>query len=194
MKGAELHVFDKSRFVVDVERLIDDDLERIGQGIVYTRFGDELNREVSNHEHQTLMDDYHHYIGQLRDDIIFTDNQGVRPIVIDCHSFPSDLLYGKAPDVCIGVNDDFASPSHKQLAAIVRHFEKNGYRVAVNEPYSNAIQPVENEHEISTPYFSFMIEMNKRCYMDEARLTLDNNFVHMRTTLLGLYEKLLVLE
>ncbi len=174
--------------------MIDDDLESIGQGIVYTRFGDELNREVSCRERQHLMDDYHHFIGNLQNDIVSTDKQGVRPIVIDCHSFPSDLLCSKAPDVCIGVNDDFASPSHSTLNAIVRHFETAGYRVAINEPYSNAIQPDADYKDINTPYFSFMIEMNKRCYMDETRLVLNDSFYHMRTTLLGLYQSILTMD
>ena len=32
------NVFNHSRFYVDVERLIDDDLENVGQGIIYTDF------------------------------------------------------------------------------------------------------------------------------------------------------------
>ncbi len=186
-----LHVFGKSRFVVDVERLVDDELENVGQGIVYTRFGEDLTRKVSDEERQQLMDEYHAYIRDLSGDIIDTDKKNQRPIVIDCHSFPSDLMDGKAPDVCIGVNDDFASPSRRQLFTIIRHFENAGYRVGLNEPYSNAIQPIKSNDELQTPYYSFMIEINKRCYIDEPTITLNDGYNKMRHVMLGLYNRIL---
>ena len=49
-------------------------------------------------------------------------------------------------------------------------FEKSGYRVALNNPYSGSITPPAD-----FPYKSVMIEINKRVYMDEDLILLHRN-------------------
>ena len=58
--------------------------------------------------------------------------RGEHPLIIDSHSFPSDL----APDVdiCIGFNEDGSKPSEETLAVVTRAFEAAGYKVACNNP------------------------------------------------------------
>ena len=81
--------------------------------------------------------------------------RGERPLIIDCHSFPSDL----APDVyvCLGFNEDESRPPADILAAVASVFEEAAYVVAFNRPYANAIAPV------GFVGHSIMIEVGKRC-------------------------------
>lgn len=109
--------------------------------------------------------------------------QGERPLIIDCHSFPSDL----APDVdiCIGFNEDCSKPSEETLAVVTDAFRAAGYAVAHNRPYSNAIAPLGYRGH------SLMIEVNKRCYLDAAELDIGDGFAKLHQTLSSIYIKLL---
>ena len=139
-----------SRFFCDVERLENDPLEEIGQGIVYTRFGT-LNRRVSDAEKQFALESYHEHRQRLV--------QALTPgaLLIDCHSFPADL---SDTDICIGVNDDWSRPDDNLIDRVVSHFCSKGYSVGLNEPYSNSVSP-----ETGFWYGSLMIEVNKRVYL-----------------------------
>lgn len=109
--------------------------------------------------------------------------RGERPLIIDCHSFPSDL----APDVdvCIGFNEDESRPSDDVLAAIAMIFEKAGFAAAFNSPYANAIAPVGYVGH------SIMIEANKRCYLDEAELGKGLGFGRLSSAIRCVYSALL---
>ena len=139
-----------SRFFCDVERLENDPLEKIGQGIVYTRFG-LLKRTVSDSEKQFALNSFHEHQQRLV--------QALTPeaLLIDCHSFPSDL---SEMDICIGINDDWSRPDDSLIDRIISHFQSKGYSVGVNEPYSNSISP-----ETGFQYSSLMIEVNKQVYL-----------------------------
>ncbi len=87
-------------------------------------------------------------------------------MLVDCHSFPSDM---GGPDICIGHNEDWSYDA--QLVEGVRKvFESKGYTVGVNTPYSNSITPAAPFR-----YTSLMIEVNKRVYMNEATLQLEQS-------------------
>ncbi len=169
-KDFSIHVFHKSRFVVDAERLINDEMEAIGQGIIYTHFGEKLERSIDESECQVLMNEYHKYHNDLEQSVQESDTNGIRPIIIDCHSFPSEL---SETDVCIGFNDDFSRPSDEILTGVIRIFNNNGFKVGVNEPYSNSIQPVKKSELLKTSYCSFMIELNKNTYLQPSTIILD---------------------
>lgn len=169
-------IFPYSRFYVDAERLPDDPLEREGQGIVYTRFNDNV-RTVGERERARLMTLYHNHIDRLRS--VLTPAS----ILVDCHSFPSHL---SDVAVCIGFNDDWSRPDDEVIAAIAHCFENLGLRVGINTPYSNSVSP-----RCAFDYKSVMIEVNKRCYMDERRLSLNPNFYHIANAISAVYGKLL---
>ena len=139
-----------SRFFCDVERLENDPLEKIGQGIVYTRF-ESLKRTVSDGEKQFALNSFHEHRQRLV--------QALSPgaLLVDCHSFPADL---SETDICIGVNDDWSRPDNSLIDRIISHFRSKGYSVGVNEPYSNSISP-----EAVFRYGSLMIEINKQAYL-----------------------------
>ena len=139
-----------SRFFCDVERLENDPLEQIGQGIVYTRFGT-LSRCISDAEMQFALESYHEHRQRLV--------QALTPgaLLVDCHSFPADL---SDTDICIGVNDDWSRPDDNLIDRVLSYFRSWGYSVGLNEPYSNSVSP-----ETGFRYGSLMIEVNKRVYL-----------------------------
>ena len=87
-------------------------------------------------------------------------------LLIDCHSFPSDL---SDVEVCIGVNADWSQPDKDMLDLVFRHFSGRGYKVAFNTPYSRSYAP-----EMPFRYPSLMIDLNKSTYLDRAG-NLDNS-------------------
>lgn len=173
-------IYPYSRFYVDVERLIDDPMEEIGQGIIYTRFG-EASRTLTPKEIENRMITYHDYLrgfGKWLDE---------DTILVDCHSFPSRLC--PDIDICIGFNDDESKPDERTLEGIADIFRSHGFRVGFNTPFSNSLTPVKPIN-----YKSVMIEVNKKVYMSEYelfplrkahRVNLAINLVY-RSLLLGL--------
>lgn len=152
---AKMHRFPFSRFHVDVERLINDDLEKEGQGILYTKYGG-LRRELTETDRHNLMLLRESYMRELEQDL----KEGT--ILIDCHSFPSHI--SNDVDVNIGFNNDWSKPPVDVLNGISEIFSRVGYKVEWNKPYSNSITPSFGN------YHSIMIELNKKTYMDEDTL------------------------
>ena len=150
-----------SRFVCDVERLENDPMESIGQGIIYTKYDDTLHggfrRVVSAESRKNLMAYYHAHINRLRN--CLTPDA----LLVDFHSFPS--FKAKDVDICIGYNEDWSRPSDSLIGFVEEEFRKRGYTVGINNPYSNSISP-----ETGFCYPSIMIELNKQIYMDEQTL------------------------
>lgn len=143
-----------SRFFCDVERLEDDPLEAVGQGIVYERFGG-LKRSVSEAERVFALRSYKEHHDRLRRAIT-----GERTLLVDCHSFPPDL---SDVEVCIGVNEDWSRPEGYIIDGTVRKFSSLGYKVGINTPYSNSMAPL-----CTSPYSSMMLEINKKTYLQAA--------------------------
>lgn len=142
-----------SRFFCDVERLLNDPLEKDGKGIFYTDFNG-CHRSLDHELFSMVMQIWWEHQRLLSASIIR------HCLVLDCHSFPDEL----APevDICIGFNDhDWSKPSLEFIEKVCVFFEGYGYRVALNNPYSNSITP---HHDF--PYKSLMIEVNKRLYLN----------------------------
>ena len=161
-----------SRFVLDMERLINDPLEKEGQGIIYTSFSG-VHREVDVEEKKRLMIRYTAHQEELKS--LLNEHS----LLIDCHSFPSEL---SDVDVCIGVNDDWSRPSDFVIGIVKEGFDRQGYKVRVNEPYSNSIAPVTN-----FIYSSLMIELNKRIFMNEDTLEITSGAKLVRNVLRQIY-------
>lgn len=154
-------IFKYSRFYVDVERLINDPLEEIGLGRIYEKFEDVNRTLIPIDERGMMLLHYERHIFNLTKEI--NDNT----LVVDCHSFPSDLA---DIDICLGYNDDWSKPSDEFIEKVKGIFEDYGYKVGINEPYSNAITPCSGD------YKSLMIEVNKRCYLNEDTNELKGDF------------------
>lgn len=169
--------YDKSRFYCDVERLMNDPMEKIGQGIIYKEF-EGFKRDVSSSLHDKLMYDYHLHRQRLSYNITSD-----KVLLIDCHSFPSDL---SDVDICIGFNSDW-SMDIDVVNYLVDAFKAHGYTIGINAPYSNSITP-PSEFE----YVSVMIEVNKRVYLDEDSLLIKpTQFTKLKQLLHDIYLSLL---
>lgn len=170
--GIQFITSDYSRFVVDVERLVNDPLEKIGQGIVYKEFNS-LHRTFKGSEEIEMFSYHAKYIRDLR--LMLNEHS----LLIDCHSFPSEL---SDVDICIGYNDDWSRPTDFVIELCKTAFEKNGYKVGINTPYSNALAP-----ETGFTYNSIMIEVNKHLYLNEQTLGVTDGFIKLHKCLEILY-------
>lgn len=166
-----------SRFVVDCERLVNDPLEKVGRGILYMNIGDGCARELRTNEKRRLLAYY------LRHQELLRRNLTENSLLIDCHSFPSNEA---DIDICIGYNEDWSKPNDFTLNLVRDTFKNAGYSVVFNKPYSNSISPRATFY-----YPSLMIEVNKRCYMDEDTLRLTDDADRLRSTINNLYTMLL---
>lgn len=146
--------FPFSRFFCDVERLENDPLASIGQGIIYTDFED-CHRRISEGEADEYFRAFYHlFMDRLR------SNLTPSSFLVDCHSFPSDL---SGVDICIGVNNDWSRPEEELLEKIGAVFAERGFKTELNRPYSNSLSP-----SMLFAYRSMMIELNKRTYLDSS--------------------------
>ena len=146
-------VFPYSRFFCDAERLLDDPLEEIGQGICYTSFNG-CTREVNHALRSYCMQEWWKHQEKLA--AVMCE----RCLLLDCHSFPTEV----APDidVCIGFNQDWSQPDLSLVEHVCKFFEDNSLTVALNKPYANSITPHRDYF-----YNSLMIEINKSVYLND---------------------------
>ena len=158
--------FPYSRFIVDAERLWDDPLEQHGQGIVYKQF-DGYTRTVPEENEKQLLGLWHWHQERLRDNLC----EGA--MLLDCHSFPSEM---SDVDICIGYNEDWSKPNKATIELAVSLFEDSGYKVGINEPYSNSETP-----DCPFTYQSMMLEVNKKAYMEDGTLYLKHNLTYRKT-------------
>ena len=185
-------VFPYCRLFCDVERLINDPLESQGLGISYSRRESIRGNDSMGYasfstlsEAFNLYADFHAEVAKK-----IVENNG-HTMLIDCHSFSSipNLLNRNPPsdiDICIGYNDDDTCPDKVVISNIVQHFKSQGYKVGINEPFSNS-----KTFAVPVKYYSFMIEVNKRLYMNEETLEKSDNFARLHQIIESLYRKLL---
>jgi N-formylglutamate amidohydrolase len=157
--------FPYSRFIVDAERLWNDPLEQLGQGIVYRSF-EGYTRTVPERSERILLGLWHWHQQRLRYHLC----EGA--LLLDCHSFPSEM---SEVDVCIGFNEDWSQPDKETIEMAVNIFEENGYKVGINNPYSNSETP-----DSPFLYQSMMLEVNKKAYLETGTLWLKNSLHYRR--------------
>lgn len=180
-------VFPYCRLYCDVERLVNDPLEEKGLGIAYCRKSGERcpdRRFSSLRESFAYYADHH---AAMSKEIVRMSGP---VLLIDCHSFSNlpTLLCSNPPDIdiCIGYNEDETCPNKNVLGSIVQHFKSLGYKVGVNEPFSNS-----KTFAVPVSYHSVMIEVNKRLYMDEQTLGKSEGFYQLQHDIHSLYDVLL---
>lgn len=179
-----MFIFDYNRFDIDVERLlIDEPMEKLGQGIAYSRFDEfGITRLLSEKDLQEIRREKINWdskVGQAISSI--PGNKGV--YLIDCHSFPrvvSDI------DFNIGFNEDESKPCDSIINNISEMLSRNGYSVGINAPYSNSYTPAANR-----PYKSIMIEVNKKLYLSENN-SLKSDYYKLNTLISKIYNFLLL--
>ena len=183
--------FPYCRLYCDVERLVNDPLEKNGLGISYSRWvpsssgpGQTYRAFGTKEQAFRLYADYH---AQVLKKIV---ELGSDLLLIDCHSFSSqpNLLCSNPPDIdiCIGFNDDGTCPNKVVIGNIKHYFESLGYNVGINTPFSNS-----KTFEVPVEYHSVMIEVNKRLYMNEETLEKTDGFDSLKHDIQSLYPILL---
>lgn len=180
-EDVESFIYSWSRLYCDIERLIDDPMENIGQGIAY-RLIDGCIRELNEDELHGIYQSYN----QARQ-TFYDMAKTPETLIIDCHSFPSYL----APeiDICIGFNEDDTKPSQETIDLIVNHFRMAGYSVSVNYPYSNSVCASMDPEKIRVK--TIMIEVNKSVYLQSDEITPGKGFDKVNALISYLYDKLL---
>jgi N-formylglutamate amidohydrolase len=153
--NVKAHIFPYSRCYCDVVRSINDPLEAQGRGIIY-----DFGEKISEADRQKRYFIYNQYRHELSKSII----EGT--LLIDCHSFSDESEF----DICIGYNEDETKPDQNFLDYVVNYFQQKGFKVGINEPYSNsitvdAIYRPAVLHEDWRWYRSMMIEVNQRVYL-----------------------------
>jgi len=182
--GFDVRVIAKySRFVCDVERFRDDNLEaraKHGQGLMYThttlgkrlRVYDEQLREQILHE---VYDPHHEKLTSAVDNAL--EKYG-KCLIIDGHSFPSltpikPLGIFTRPDFDIGT-DSFHTPDNLRNA-LCSKVKELGYSVKVNTPFAGAITPMKHYGKDKRVY-AVMFETNRRLYMNSKDMTKSADF------------------
>lgn len=189
-------IFPYCRLYCDVERLINDSLEKDGLGICYRREvptgrGNSYSYREFNIKEKAFSQyvDFHSMVSKT---IVSMNeyNDPMKVLLIDCHSFSAlpNLLNSNPPDVdiCIGYNDDDTCPNKVVIGNIVQYFKSLGYKVGINEPFSNS-----KTFTVPVKYNSVMIEVNKRLYMDEHTLEKAEGFEKLKQDIQSLYGTLL---
>lgn len=187
-------VFPYCRLYCDVERLINDPLEKDGLGISYYRWvpcKDGYGKSLRSFSEKTaafaLYADFH---AEVSKKIV---EMGEGTLLVDCHSFSSlpNLLNSNPPDIdiCIGYNDDETCPNKVTIGNIVQYFKARGYKVGINEPFSNS-----KTFSVPVKYHSVMIEVNKKLYMDEQTLEKAEGFERLKQDIQALYTDVLLLR
>lgn len=169
-----------SRLVVDVERFEDDDAEpmaAIGMGAVYSVTSSlaKLRGALGDGERQSLLESYYHpHHLALERAVAIALERFDRCLVIDCHSFPSTALpyervasgqYQRRPDICIGTDRFHTNEAEER--AFVTVFQRAGYDVAVNEPFSGALVP-GSRYGKDSRVRAIMVEVSRHLYLDET--------------------------
>lgn len=152
--------FPFSRFIIDAERLLNDPMEQSGQGIVYKYF-DKYQRYIPKSAEQNLLKLWHWHQNRL----IYNLEEDA--LLLDCHSFPEHL---SDVDICIGFNDNWSKPHKRTIEFAVNHFLDHGYKVGINEPYSNSETP-----DCNYQYHSLMLEVNKKVYLKSNSILLHDD-------------------
>lgn len=184
-------VFPYCRLFCDVERLANDPLEKMGMGIVYNHVFVKSSGHlyVPVHGRHAAFKQYIDYHAMVSNRIL---DMGMDDIIllIDCHSFSSKptMLNPTTSnvDICIGYNDDETCPDKVIISNVVKHFESLGYKVGINQPFSNS-----KTFNVPVEYHSIMIEVNKRLYMNEQTLEKTDGCEKLSNDIQALYKVLI---
>jgi N-formylglutamate amidohydrolase len=172
--GYESVAFPWSRIYCDVERLIPDPLDAVGQGFAYERTLDGRRLRSLTVEDRTfvrsLYDKHHASLEGAIERAV-----SLMPVmIVDAHSFSAEQarLSGSAldpldmPNVCIGHNR--GTLPDKFLWGLYQHFKGAGWRVALNEPYQGSLIP--DAYKAHPDVRTVMLEINKGVYLEPGTI------------------------
>lgn len=174
------------RFYCDVERYWDDNLEimsKFGHGVIYRNDCDEklirIENRIDFNKIKAIYDNYYIEFNKKVDVLLKQYNNC---LIIDCHSFnsiPLQMDLNKdlnRPDICIGFNESnvLSNELNQTLYNAKNYFNKKGYSVGYNNPFSGSI--ITDEYKDNHNVDSIMIEINKKLYLNEDSIEKNSNF------------------
>lgn len=197
--GGCLLAFEVSRFVCDPERFEDDSKECMfarGMGVVYSHGTERqtIRRELSSEERNALLNDwYRPYHAALREQVSKAVDKFGRCIFIDCHSYQEHALpyeldpEGARADFVFG-DDHFHTP--QGLLETARDIvEQAGYSFGLNRPFAGTVVPLSLYGD--TRVTSFMVEINRKTYMNERTTTRNEGFQATQRVIRSLVQRIL---
>jgi N-formylglutamate deformylase len=171
----ELIIAPFSRIFCDAERFHDDEQEimsQFGMGVLYEKTDNgDVMRVVTPELRKTILDEYYWKHHHALDKAVSSQlEQYNKAIIVDCHSYPeipikrSLVKTSFRPDFNIGT-DSYHTP--KELIEIsVAFFERKGYTLGVDVPYTGSIVPLKY-YQKNKNVQSIMLEVNRRLYLEE---------------------------
>lgn len=169
---------------------------RLGIGLIPTREpgGTVYDRQLSVEEACRRLDHYYWpYHRELEQALDRAQQRAGAVWHINCHSMPAvsttvspDGPGVPRPDICIGTRDGTTCDS-AFMELVQRHLEAMEYVVTVDDPYKGAelvrrySDPLHGRH-------SLQIEINRRLYLDEARITRNEGFPVLEKNIASLIE------
>ena len=170
----EMISFEVNRLVCDVERFKDSKQEKMsekGMGVVYSKCSDGTMLKNSTIEHDKyIIEKYYDSHHKLLESAVQTRlDKFDRCLIVDAHSFyETPLAYedkqnSNRPDICLG-SDEYHT-SDKLIDYFTSEFQKRGYSVEINNPFSGSLVPNKfycKDKRVQ----SIMIEINRGLYID----------------------------
>jgi N-formylglutamate deformylase len=126
-------------------------------------------RHVTDEMRNSILENYYKVHHQKLSDAVKVQLKAHhKAVIIDCHSFPEIPLERSLvkdvprPDFNIGT-DEFHTPQELMDLA-VHFFERKGYSLGIDSPYSGTIVPSEH-YKRNNAVQSIMLEVNRRLYL-----------------------------
>ncbi len=189
--GATAVKHNVSRFVCDPERFEDDAKECMferGMGVVYSHGTERqrIRRDISPQERESILADlYRPYHAAFTDQVRKVLDAFGRCIVVDSHSYQEFALpyelYPDAPRPDLVFGDDSIHTPAWIHDEVLRLSHQAGYSFGVNRPFAGTVVPLAFYGD--TRVSSFMLEINRRTYMNEQTTTLHEGLSRMKALL-----------
>ena len=164
-----------SRIFCDPERFSDDEQEvmsKVGMGVLYEKSdaGQQM-REVSPELREQILSQYYWPHHQALNRAVEQQLERVgHALILDCHSYPDTPLIrdlsqtAERPDFNIGT-DGYHTPQ-ELIDFSEKFFEKKGYSLGVDWPYSGSIVPLDY-YQKDKRVQTLMLEINRSLYLLE---------------------------
>lgn len=180
----ELIIAEFSRIFCDPERFIDDSQEvmaQYGMGVLYEKTDDgRPMREVSSELREEILTNFywehHRKLNQAVNEQLAQFGQA---LIVDCHSYPSKPIKRdldqtpNRPDFNIGTDAFHTSP--KLIEISKEFFERKGYSLGIDWPYSGSLVPLEHYRKNKNVQ-SIMLEINRGLYLNEPSNQKSTNY------------------
>lgn len=180
--------YNVSRFVTDPERFDDDEKECMfarGMGVVYTHgtARQRIRREITTQERESLLREFYRpYHDALTKQVRHAVDVFGRCIFVDCHSYQERALpyelFGDVPRPDVVLGDDATHTPAWIVEGISRLTTEAGYTFGVNGPFAGTVVPSALYGD--TRVSCFMLEINRRTYMDELTTTTNQGLAPMQ--------------